>query len=75
MGHGHADLLRSIEMVEGVIEEEKDVYDASVIGCFGDGSVALIEALVDIPVIGPCKAAIMMAQGVGHNMAFMTVAN
>jgi Asp/Glu/hydantoin racemase len=59
--HGHADLLRSLEMVEGVIEEEKAVYDAAVIGCSGGGGLAVLEALVDIRVIGPCEAAIMMA--------------
>ena len=75
LGHRYADLLRSIEMVEGVIQAEREGYDAAVIGCFGDGGLDVLEALVDIPVIGPCKAAIMMAQGVGQNMAFITIPN
>jgi len=75
LGHRYADFLRTIEMVEGVIQAEKEGYDAAVIGCFGDGGLDVLEAVVDIPVIGPCKAAIMMPQGVGHNMTFITVAN
>jgi len=75
LGHRYADFLRTIEMVEGVIQAEKEGYDAAVIGCFGDGGLDVLEAVVDIPVIGPCKAAIMMAQGFGHNMAFITVPN
>ena len=75
LGHRYADFLRTIEMVEGVIQGEKEGYDAAVIGCFGDGGLDVLEALVDIPVIGPCKAAIMMAQGVGRNMAFITIPN
>lgn len=75
LGHSYADFLRTIEMVEGVIQAEKEGYDAAVIGCFGDGGLDVLEDVVDIPVIGPCKAAIMMAQKFGHNMAFITVPN
>ena len=75
LGHRYADLLRSIEMVEGVIQAEREGYHAAVIGCFGDPGLEVLEALVDMPVIGPGKAAIMMAQAVGRRMAFITVPN
>lgn len=73
VGHMYADLLRTIEMVEGVLQAEKEGYDAAVIGCFGDPGLDVTEALVDIPVTGPAKAAIIMAQSVGSKMAFITL--
>ena len=60
VGHMYADLLRTTEMVEGVLQAEREGYDAAVIGCFGDPGLDVVEALVDIPVTGPAKAAIIM---------------
>ena len=73
VGHMYADMLRTIEMVEGVLQAEREGYDAAVIGCFGDPGIDVVEALVDIPVMGPAKAAIMMAQAIGRRMAFVTL--
>ncbi len=73
VGHMYADMLRTVEMVEGVIQAEKEGYDGAVIGCFGDPGLDVLEALVDIPVMGPAKAASIMAQSVGSRMAFVTL--
>jgi allantoin racemase len=73
VGHMYADMLRTIEMMEGIIQAEKEGYDAAVIGCFGDPGLDVLEALVDIPVTGPAKAAIMIAQALGTRMAFVTL--
>ena len=73
VGHMYADLLRTTEMVEGVLQAEREGYDAAVIGCFGDPGLDVVEALVDIPVTGPAKAAIIMGQTVGSKMAFITL--
>jgi len=73
VGHMYADMLRTIEMVEGIIQAEREGYDAAVIGCFGDPGLDVVETLVDIPVTGPAKAAIIMAQAVGRKMAFVTI--
>jgi len=73
VGHMYADMLRTVEMVEGVIQAEREGYDGAVIGCFGDPGLDVLEALVDIPVIGPAKAGMIMAQTVGTKMAFVTL--
>ena len=73
VGHMYADMLRTIEMVEGVLQAEREGYDAAVIGCFGDPGMDVVENLVDIPITGPAKAAIMVAQAMGTRMAFVTL--
>ena len=73
IGHMYADMLRTVEMVEGVIQAEREGYDGAVIGCFGDPGLDVLEALVDIPVVGPAKASMIMAQTVGSRMAFVTL--
>jgi len=73
VGHMYADMLRTVEIVEGIMQAEKEGYDAAVNGCFGDPGLDAMEALVDIPVIGPAKASMIMAQTVGSKMAFVTL--
>jgi len=73
VGHMYADMLRTVEVVEGIMQAEKEGYDAAVNGCFGDPGLDTMEALVDIPVIGPAKASVIMAQTVGSKMAFVTL--
>jgi len=73
VGHMYADMLRTIEMMEGALQAEREGYDAAVIGCFGDPGLDVLEALVDIPVTGPAKAGILMGQTVGTRMAFVTL--
>lgn len=75
LGHLYVDMLRTIEMVEGIVQAEREGYDAAVVGCFGDPCLDVMEALVDIPVVGPGKAAILMAQTFGNKMAFITIPN
>jgi len=73
VGHMYADLLRTIEMLEGVIQAEKEGCDAAVIGCFGDPGLEVAEALVNIPVTGPAKAALIFGQSLGNRMGFVTL--
>jgi len=73
VGHMYADMLRTVEMVEGVIQAEKEGFDGAVIGCFGDPGLDVLEAMIDIPVVGPAKAAMISAQAVGSKMAFVTL--
>jgi len=73
VGHMYADMLRTVEMVEGIIQAEKAGYDGAVIGCFGDPGLDVLEAIVNIPVTGPAKAALIMGQAVGRKMGFVTL--
>jgi len=73
VGNLYADFLRSIEIVEGLVQAEKEGYDGAVIGCFADPGLNVLETLLDIPVMGPAKAAMIMAQTMGSKMAFITL--
>ncbi|MFH0844404.1 MAG: aspartate/glutamate racemase family protein [Pseudomonadota bacterium] len=75
VGHMYADFLRATEMVEGVVQAEKEGYDGAVIGCFGDPGLDVLEALVGIPVMGPAKAAIITGQIMGSKMVIITLPN
>lgn len=75
VGHMYADMLRTTEMVEGIMQAERTGYDGAVIGCFGDPGLDVLEALVDIPVAGPAKSALILGQAVGNKMAFITLPN
>ena len=73
VGHLYADMLRTTEMVEGIMQAERNGYDGAVIGCAGDAGLDVIESLVQIPVTGPGKAALILGQAVGNKMAFVTL--
>jgi allantoin racemase len=75
VGHMYADMLRTTEMVEGIMQAERDGYDGAVIGCFGDPGLDVLESLVHIPVTGPAKAALIFGQAVGNKMALVTLPN
>jgi allantoin racemase len=75
VGHMYADMLRTTEMVEGIMQAERNGYDGAVIGCFGDPGLDVLESIVDIPVTGPAKAALILGQAVGNKMAFVTLPN
>jgi allantoin racemase len=73
VGHMYADMLRTTEMVEGIMQAERNGYDGAVIGCFGDAGLDVLESVVNIPVSGPAKAALILGQAVGNKMAFVTL--
>ena len=75
VGHMYADMLRTTEMVEGIMQAERNGYDGAVIGCFGDAGLDVLESLVDIPVTGPAKSTLIIGQAVGNKMAFVTLPN
>ncbi len=73
VGHMYADMLRTTEMVEGIVQAEKEGYNGAVIGCFGDPGLDVLESMVEIPVFGPAKAALILGQTLGGKMAFITL--
>jgi allantoin racemase len=63
-----------VEMVvmEDVMRAEKEGYDAVIVGCCYDPGVRVARELVDIPVIGPLEATMMMAPYYGHDYVLVT---
>lgn len=48
-------------------------YDAVIIGCFGDPGVDAARELVDIPIVGPAEASMLVACSLGHRFSILTV--
>ena len=63
--------LNSASIVEAVIESERQGCDAAVVGCFGDTGVREARAAVDIPVIGPAEATMLLACQLGRKFGII----
>lgn len=59
--------------LRGIVEAERDGFDAVIIGCFGDPGLEAARELVDIPVIGPGEASLLAAAGLGHRFSVVTI--
>jgi allantoin racemase len=57
---------------EDVIKAEADGFDAVIVGCCYDPGVRVARELVDIPVIGPLEATMMLAPYYGHDYVVVT---
>lgn len=57
---------------EDVIKAEVDGFDAVIVGCCYDPGVRVARELVDIPVIGPLEATMMLAPYYGHDYVVVT---
>jgi allantoin racemase len=64
--------LVETEIMKAAIEAEEDGFDAFVIGCCYDPALAQCRELVDIPVIGPMEASVLLARLFGHSFAIVT---
>ena len=67
------DLLNKRELVEKVLEAEREGYDAVVIHCFADPGVHEARTVVNIPVIGPGEATMLLACNYGHKFGVVTI--
>lgn len=63
-----------VEMVvfEDVMRAEQEGFDAVIVGCCYDPGVRVARELVDIPVIGPLEATILMSPYYGHDYVVVT---
>lgn len=64
--------LVETEIMKAAIEAEDDGFDAFVIGCCYDPALTQCRELVDIPVIGPMEASVLLARMFGHSFAIVT---
>lgn len=69
----YEELLAVPATCEGVLQAERDGFDAVIIGCFGDPGLEAARELVDMPVIGPGEASLLLAAGLGHRTTIVTV--
>lgn len=68
----YGEFLNSYYVVESIIQE-KDDYDAIVIGCFPDPGISELREMLDIPVIGLGEAAMLVATTTGSRFAVISV--
>jgi len=67
------DLLNKKEIIERLIEADKEGYDAAIVGCFLDPGVREAREIVNIPVIGVGEPTLYFAQLLGNKFAIVTV--
>jgi allantoin racemase len=64
--------LVETEIMKAAIEAETDGFDAFVIGCCYDPALSQCRELVDIPVIGPMEASVLLSRLFGQSFAIVT---
>ena len=79
LAHAPADIdyyapkhLVESEVMSAAVAAEREGFDAFVIGCCYDPALTQCRELVDIPVIGPLEASIMLSRLFGHSFAVLT---
>ena len=74
MAFSYLNLLEAREILEGVIQAEKDGFDAVMICCFLDSTIREARQAVDIPVLGPGESSMLMATMMGAKFGIVTTA-
>ena len=69
----YLEMLNNVWLVDGIIEAEKQGYDAAIIGCGNDPGLQQARQAVDIPVVGPTEAAMLLACTMGFKFGVITV--
>lgn len=64
--------LAETDIMTAAIEAERDGFDAFVIGCCYDPGLTQCRELVNIPVVGPLEASVLLARLFGHSFAVVT---
>jgi allantoin racemase len=59
--------------VDRLVEAERAGFNGIVLGCFGDPGVDAMREMVDIPVVGPGEASMLVAASLGHRFSVITV--
>jgi allantoin racemase len=69
----YLEMLNNVWLIDGIIEAEKQGYDAAIIGCGNDPGLQQARQAVDIPVVGPTEAAMLLACTMGFKFGVITV--
>jgi allantoin racemase len=59
--------------LQRVRDAERAGYAGAIIGCFGDPGVDAARELVEMPVVGPAEASMLLACTLGHRFSIVTV--
>lgn len=69
----YLEMLNDIEIIDQLIKEEKNGYNAAIIGCYADPGLREARGVLDIPIVGLSEAAMLFAQTLGSRFACVTV--
>lgn len=70
-GHPYFYFLNKRQIIEKIIEAEREGYDAAVVGCFLDPGVSEARGIVNIPVIGLAESTMHFACQLGHKFCLI----
>jgi len=73
MYYSYLNFLEYREILEGVIQAEKDGFDAVMICCFADPILKEARQAVNIPVLGAAESSMLMATMMGAKFGIVTV--
>jgi allantoin racemase len=59
--------------IERLVEAERDGFDGTILGCFGDPGIDAAREMVSFPVVGPGEASMLFAAALGHRFSVVTV--
>lgn len=60
-------------IIEGIVQAEKDGFDAVIINCFFDPALWGARQAVDIPVVGLCESAVLLASMMGAQFGIVAI--
>lgn len=64
--------LNDMETMEGMLQAEREGYDAIAIGCFWDPCLHEARGVLNIPVVGAAESSLLMARLLGTRFAVVT---
>ena len=73
LSSSYVTLLNKREMIEKIIEAEREGYDAAVVHCFLDPGMREAREVVNIPVFGPGESSLLLACMLGHKFAIIGI--
>lgn len=65
--------LNKREIIEKVIEADKEGYDAAIVGCFLDPGVREAREIVNMPVMGLAEPTLLLACLLGYKFGIVTI--
>jgi len=71
-GYAYVEFLNNAQVIENLIQAEKQEYDAVVYGCFADPMITEAREILNIPVIGLQQTGMLWAQIYGAKAAIVT---
>jgi Asp/Glu/hydantoin racemase len=70
--YSYFEFLNTIQILENVLQAEREEYDAVAICCFQEPGLHIAKSIVNIPVVGLVEASISIASMLGRKISFVT---